>query len=460
MIKRFFNAAVFFTVAMSFAQKKQSHYKSEISLGNGYVFSTFFDVSTTPDGFTIISPKDADVRIVGGKARLGRLMGKSTKHGVFITITGEQKNDSLFGEANVLMMGKMGFKGLIKNGILSGAFSTDGKTTVGTLHGVTSAETRNHYNYLYPILIKTIEDNIYSKYALKNKEWSDFKRDVADLCADAHDDIELYFRFNMLTQDLPFTHTGLAISHDENDSATTADHNTDNPAPVAAPVRNSVVFEEKNTATAYLLIKDFAVSQQELAVILPKIVGNTDYKNLIVDLRDNPGGGIEAAFEFANYITREDLGVGYFLTNKLDYAGYEPEVFNALPELQPKGTEEFINQLKATSGARLIFKKPDNAVFTGAMYILTNGGTGSTCEPMVYALKKNKRAVIIGEKTRGAMLAACPFVLSGKYSLMLPIADFYTTDGARLDKVGVTPDIAVKSEDALAKALEMIAGKS
>jgi len=40
--------------------------------------------------------------------------------------------------------------------------------------------------------------------------------------------------------------------------------------------------------------------------------------------------------------------------------------------------------------------------------------------------------------------------------LMLPIADFYTYDGVRLDKVGVAPDIVVKSDDALAKALEMI----
>jgi C-terminal processing protease CtpA/Prc len=54
------------------------------------------------------------------------------------------------------------------------------------------------------------------------------------------------------------------------------------------------------------------------------------------------------------------------------------------------------------------------------------------------------------------MLAASPFVVSGKYMLMLPIADFYTYDGIRLDKVGVSPDIEVKSEEALNKALEII----
>ena len=72
-------------------------------------------------------------------------------------------------------------------------------------------------------------------------------------------------------------------------------------------------------------------------------------------------------------------------------------------------------------------------------------------------LKNNKKATIIGERTYGGMLAASAFPVSGKYSLMLPVADFYTYDGVRLDKVGVSPDIEVKSEDALNKALEIIA---
>ena len=133
-----------------------------------------------------------------------------------------------------------------------------------------------------------------------------------------------------------------------------------------------------------------------------------------------------------------------------------PVLFAALPEFQPKDTEEFGNELKVSPGVKLIFKKPSNPVFSGNIYVLTNGKTGSTCEPIVYALKNTKKAIIIGEKTYGGMLAASPFVVSGKYMLMLPIADFYTYDGVRLDRVGVTPDIEVKSDDALNKALEII----
>src|SRR5690606_31447505 len=108
-----------------------------------------------------------------------------------------------------------------------------------------------------------------------------------------------------------------------------------------------------------------------------------------------------------------------------------------LPVAIPQTTAEFIEDLKSGEGAKLVFAKPDNKVFSGNLYILTNGNTGSTCEPLVYVLKHNKRATIIGENTAGAMLSASYFDISGKYKLVLPIADFYTYDGVRLEGVGV-----------------------
>ena len=62
---------------VSFAQKNASHFKSEIDFGNGTAFSTFLDVTIAKDQFTITSPKNADVRIFGGKAKLGRMSAAS-----------------------------------------------------------------------------------------------------------------------------------------------------------------------------------------------------------------------------------------------------------------------------------------------------------------------------------------------------------------------------------------------
>lgn len=438
-----------FLFNFSFAQNGTSHFKSDIDFGNGTVISTFLDAAIDGSQFKITSPKNADVRMFGGKARLGRLLGKSPKKGIIVTISGIREKDSLFGETKIPMFGKLRFKGMLQNDVLSGKLLNEEGTAIGTLHGANTTEDRIVYSMLYPKIVQTIHDNIYSKEALQAKEWATFEKKLEKLCDNAHDDIELFIGFNMLAPKLPFTHLNLLISKDPADEEETADA-------VVTGKQRSVVFEEKNATTAYLQIKNFSSSTSELAAILPTIVANKAYKNLIIDLRDNGGGGIDAAFELAKYIVLEDMQVGYFPTNKLNYSGYQPELFRTLPELQPKSTDAFGNELKASPGVKLIFKKPANPVFTGKLFVLTNGHTGSTCEPMVYALKSGKKATVIGEKTYGGMLAASPFMMSEKYMLMLPIADFYTYDGVRLDKVGVNPDIEVKSEDALNKALEII----
>lgn len=435
---------LFFTTIF-IAQNKQTFYKSELDFGNGIIFSTFFNIEKIGDQYSILSPENADVRMFGSlKAKMGRILGKSPKKGIIIKIDAQQKGDSLFGNTNIPAFGKLKFKGIVNKESLSGIFISEDTTSIGTLKGEISLQKRNDYKFLYPKIIETIQDNIYSKDVLKNDEWEKFKKNIENLSSRANDDIELFLGFNIFAQKLPFTHLNLFISKDNLDAE---DFSIDG---------TNIVFEEKNNSTAYILIKNFSSSKKELSTILPKIVENENYKNLIVDLRDNGGGGIEAAFEFAKYITDKDIEVGYFVTNKLKYSGYQPELFKTLTELQPKSTKDFTNDLKTLSGVKLIFNKPENKVFKGNIYLLTNGKTASTCEPIVYALKTNKKATIIGEKTAGAMLAAFPFSIPEKYVVMLPIADFYTFDGIRLDKVGVSPDVETKSEDALNKAMEII----
>jgi hypothetical protein len=445
------NCVLFFLFNHALAQNNPAHFKSALDFGNGTVISTFLDVSMVENNqFKITSPKNADLRIAGGKARLARLLGKMPKKGIIVTIKGEQKADSLFGDTKIPVVGKMKFKGRVNQQTLSGDLINKDGISIGSIHGVLSTEDRIDQTVLYPKMLKTIQDNIYSKDVLQTKAYKKFEKQLEKLCSKAHDDIELYFGFNMLSQKLPFSHLTLTIAQES-----TKQEEPVEKEPVASAPK-SVVFEEKNSTTAYLQIKNFSSSTAELEVALPKIVANAAYKNLIIDLRENGGGGISAAFALAKYIVTEDLEVGYFPTNKLQYSGYQPELFKTLPELQPKDTEEFGNELKKSPGVKLIFKKPTNPVFNGNLYVLTNGHTASTCEPIVYALKNRKKATIIGERTYGGMLAASPFMVSGKYMLLLPIADFYTYDGVRLDRVGVAPDIAVKSDEALTKTLEII----
>ena len=112
------NSVLFFLFNHVLAQNNPAHFKSELDFGNGTVISTFLDVSMLANNqFKITSPKNADLRIAGAKARLARLLGKMPKKGIMITIKGEQKDDSLFGETKIPMFGKMKFKGKVLMGL-------------------------------------------------------------------------------------------------------------------------------------------------------------------------------------------------------------------------------------------------------------------------------------------------------------------------------------------------------
>lgn len=445
----FFTFSLLFA-SFSFAQKKQSQWKSEFDFGDGISMTTFLKIETYNNKFTITSPENADVRMLGNiKAKLARILGKAPKKGVIITIKGQQIKDSLFGISEIPLFGEVKFKGTLLKNELSGVIIKNDTSVVAQLHGKKSIENKINFQHLFSAINDTTINNIYSHKALEAKEWRKFKKHLKKLTVTAQDDIEFFIGFNLLSSRLSFSHYRLLIQQDKSKFILEEDE-------LYTP---NVFFEKKNNTTAYLKIQNFSTTQRELAQVSPAITNNK-IKDLIIDLRNNGGGGIDAAFEFAQFIAFQDINIGFFLTNKLNYSGFQPQLFGTLPQLQPSTSEEFGNYLKKEKGAKLIFKKSDNPlVFSGNIYVLTNKGTGSTCEPLIYALKNILGATVIGEKTAGAMLAAAPFKIYDKYKLFLPIGDFYTYDGVRLDQLGVSPTIETASKEALNKAMELISNK-
>ncbi len=363
-----------------------------------------------------------------------------------MTINGIQSGDSIIGKAKVPTLGNLDFKGVVKENKLSGNFLKNGDMIIGTLNSENTTKNHIDYNSFYPKIIEITKNNIYSREVLLTKEWHNFQKQLERLCNTAQDDIEFFLGFNLLSQGLPFSHFNIIFQKE------TSDYNELEIKEV------SIIFEEINSTTAYLKIKNFSSSKEELAVIFPKIIGNKNYKNLIVDLKDNPGGGLEAALEFAKHTLNNTTEIGYFVTNKLQNSGFNADVFESLPETQSKTTADLIGELKSVKGVKFTIPKSDQSIFTGNLYVLTNSKTASTSEPIIYVLK-NKGATVVGEKTAGAMLSATLFEIDGKYKLILPIADFFTYDGFRLDRIGVMPDIETKSKDALEEVLKMIDNK-
>ena len=80
---------------------------------------------------------------------------------------------------------------------------------------------------------------------------------------------------------------------------------------------------------------------------------------------------------------------------------------------------------------------------------------GALYNKALFRGKKEDIGTLVGERSFGGMLSGQTFPLENNdIKVFLPIADFQTATGERIDKVGVTPDIEVPSEEALDYILE------
>ncbi len=146
---------------------------------------------------------------------------------------------------------------------------------------------------------------------------------------------------------------------------------------------------------------------------------NSGSNKLILDVRGNPGGYLEASVDIASWflpasavVVSEDFGS----KNK------PAEVFKS------KGYNIFTNNLK--------------------MIMLVDGGSASASEILAGALKEHKIATLVGEKTFGKGSVQELIPLTDNSSIKVTIAHWLTPNGVSLSKNGVDPDVVVKMTDA------------
>jgi carboxyl-terminal processing protease len=92
-------------------------------------------------------------------------------------------------------------------------------------------------------------------------------------------------------------------------------------------------------------------------------------------------------------------------------------------------------------GSRSVFRSG----WRRPLVVLIDGGSRSGKELVARALQKSRRAVIVGERSAGAVLAGRPFLLSDGSLLFLAVEDVLV-DGERLEGTGVTPDVPVAAD--------------
>ena len=194
----------------------------------------------------------------------------------------------------------------------------------------------------------------------------------------------------------------------------------------------------------------------------PKVVSATDKfmrdhasaRALIIDSRENHGGGEGVAATLFKYLYSKPTVLAYFdeRTGVNDDTTDDP--FETPPIITKVAGPPGISRSQFTS----IPDKTEHRLFHARVFYLTSVKTGSAAEQMAEALKRTQRATIIGERTAGAGNFGFFVPLGQGLEAFIPwgrVLDPVTGEGYEGD--GIAPDISVPADQALAKALQLAA---
>lgn len=134
-------------------------------------------------------------------------------------------------------------------------------------------------------------------------------------------------------------------------------------------------------------------------------------KGLVLDLRNNPGGVLNAAVEVSDAFIKSGLIV--YTEGRIENSEMR---FNAAP---------------------------DDLIDGAPIVVLINGGSASASEIVAGALQDQKRAVIMGEKSFGKGSVQTILPTSNGAAVKLTTARYYTPSGRSIQAEGIEPDITL-----------------
>ena len=167
-----------------------------------------------------------------------------------------------------------------------------------------------------------------------------------------------------------------------------------------------------NFPIGYLRLSQFSANAaQEVATAIEELeqLGADAY---ILDLRNNPGGLLQAGIEIAR------LWLSY---GKIVYT---------------------VNR-EGTMGS---FEADGTALTQDPLIVLVNEGTASAGEILAGALQDNGRGLLVGETTFGKGLIQSLFELVDGAGLAVTVAKYETPNRKDINKLGITPDRLVTQE--------------
>ncbi len=162
----------------------------------------------------------------------------------------------------------------------------------------------------------------------------------------------------------------------------------------------------------YVRLNQFSANAtQEVAHAIAKLE-QEGAESYILDLRNNPGGLLQAGVEIARLWLQE-------------------------------GTIVYTVNRQGTLGN---FESNDQVITKAPLVLLVNQGTASASEILAGALQDNGRALLVGEKTFGKGLIQSLFELPDGSGLAVTVAKYETPNHTDINKLGIQPDFVVSQE--------------
>ena len=177
----------------------------------------------------------------------------------------------------------------------------------------------------------------------------------------------------------------------------------------------SVKSELLEKGYGYLRITQFQInSGEEVGKALARLKKDNGgkLKGLVLDLRNNPGGVLQAAVEVSDHFLDDGLIVytkGRIANSELRFSADKADASENVP-----------------------------------LVVLINGGSASAAEIVAGALQDHKRGVLMGTDSFGKGSVQTVLPLTNERALKLTTALYFTPSGRSIQAQGIVPDIVVE----------------
>ena len=164
----------------------------------------------------------------------------------------------------------------------------------------------------------------------------------------------------------------------------------------------------------YISINQFTQDTNNLATKAAQQFKSQNVKGIVLDLRGNPGGLVDAAVGICNLWLKSGQMI-----------------------MQEKKGNEVVNTYYADGNSNILNGIPS--------VVLVDGGSASASEITAGALHDNNAATIVGEKTFGKGVVQQIFNLSGGAEAKITVAKWYRPNGKNIQHIGITPDKTISN---------------